>query len=471
MRFPSLALLWSCTPVIPASNIEPDPVEPAPSTTDTSDTGSPDTHENTDVQAEPHAEVHCILEVRWDRISSADQTWVEFEFEAQDTLTSPSQSAEAGAHSALLLGTPCETEVQFSIVTLEGDETRRSIEYSAWTGSTPWSLPDAEVLTWNPSLATSDRWVLGSLDVSQSSWYGGPFTVFIMDRQGRIVWYYEVPDSRLALQAQVAWDGSHIVLEGSTNYVWDNDVDPTVTRLSLDYSTIDITELPQLGFTLDEIENGTLLYEGNSDSRTLIERQSDGTERVIWECDPWMSSAGLPDYYCAPNTIIWVPSTDTVLWSMYYSDTVVELDRKTGELLRQWGQIESSWEMDPPGSMIDYQHYPNYTQAGTLLVSTHTLGEKYQQMAREFMVDDQNQTLTEIWSFGEDSPYYATYGGEATRHGPNTLISYGTDGALMEVTTDKEVAWEVRWRSGSHAHLLGHLTLIDDLYALNLGPQ
>ena len=156
---------------------------------------------------------------------------------------------------------------------------------------------------------------------------------------------------------------------------------------------------------------------------------------------------------------------------MYYSDTVVEIDRKTGELLRQWGQIDGSWEMDPTGSMIDYQHYPNYTEDGTLLVSTHTLGQKNQQMAREFMVDDENQTLTEIWNFGEDSPYYAQYGGEATRHGPNTLISYGTDGALMEVTPEKEVAWEVRWRSGSHAHLLGHLTLIDDLYALNLGPK
>ena len=92
-------------------------------------------------------------------------------------------------------------------------------------------------------------------------------------------------------------------------------------------------------------------------------------------------------------------------------------------------------------------------------------------MAREFTVDDETQTLTEIWSYGEDSPYYATYAGEATRVGENTLISYGTDGALVEVTPDGEVAWELRWMTGSHPHLLGHLTLIDDLYALNQGSE
>ena len=175
MRHPSLVLLWSCTPVIPDTNIESDdPVERSPGVHDSADTGSNHLAENQDIRAEVHSEVNCILKVDWNRVSTADQTWVEFEFAGQMTLTSPARPAKIGAHSALLLGTPCDTEVDYRIITQTGDETRRSTDYSAWTGSKPWSLPNAEVLTWNPDLATSDRWVLGSLDVSQSSWYGDP---------------------------------------------------------------------------------------------------------------------------------------------------------------------------------------------------------------------------------------------------------------------------------------------------------
>jgi len=48
----------------------------------------------------------------------------------------------------------------------------------------------------------------------------------------------------------------------------------------------------------------------------------------------------------------------------------------------------------------------------------------------------------------------------------NTLVNYGTDGTIREVTPDGEIAWEVDFRS----HLVGHDTLVPDLYALNRGP-
>ena len=267
MRFPSLALLWYCTPVIPASNIEPNPVEPAPSTADTSDTGSPDTNENIDVQAEPHAEVHCILEVSWNRISSADGPGSP-EFEAQDTLTSPSQPAEAGAirhcwaHRARR---KCNTALSLWKAMKHADRLSTAL------GQVPRLEPArCRSVDMEPVVATSDRWVLGVSCQSRLVWrthriHHGSTRSHCLITKSPIV----------ASRCKPKWLGMAVIRVGGLHrYVWD--VEPTVTRLSLDYSTIDITELPQLGF-LDEIENGTispnLILERSSNDKATVPKE------------------------------------------------------------------------------------------------------------------------------------------------------------------------------------------------------
>jgi len=323
------------------------------------------------------------------------------------------------------------------------------------------------VEVWEAELASPDRYMLGTIDVSDG-WYGGPFWVFIMDRHGRYVWYHEVPDSRCSLFAQISHDGTHILFDGTTNYVWDDDVRPTITRLSLDLEYHDEQILDDLGFTFDEIEGGALLYEKEVGNQALLELlHADGSTETIWSCTDWLHSS----WDCAANSVVWVEATDTVLWSMYNTDTVAEVDRQTGELIRYFGQIAGSWDFDPPDAVVDYQHYPSYTPDGTLIVSTHIVGNHSEQRAREFRVDDDAETMTEIWSYGQEVPHYASYGGEAFRlQNGNTLICYGTDGAIREVTHDKKSAWDVVWPEDPDTHLLGHNTLLDDLYAINLGP-
>ena len=67
--------------------------------------------------------------------------------------------------------------------------------------------------------------------------------------------------------------------------------------------------------------------------------------------------------------------------------------------------------------------------------------------------------------------YYAEYAGECFRlANQNTLIGYGVDGALVEVTHDQEMAWELAWDRSPNSHLIGHMTLTDDLYPWNEGP-
>ena len=300
--------------------------------------------------------------------------------------------------------------------------------------------------------------------------YGGPFYVFIMDRQGRYVWYSEMPNSRLTLFAQISSDGRYILYEGSTHYVY-HGPEPIVIKSTLDRRYYETIDLPGLGFSFDEIPGGVLLYDKDGVHHELVERQPDGTERTVWDCDAYMSANGL-SASCAVNSVVWIPATDTVLWSMYNSDTIVQVDRKSGQALRQLGQLSGGWTFDPPESVVDYQHYPSFTPDGNLIVSTHIYRQSGEQRAREWVLDDKIQTATQVWSYGEEVDNYATYGGEAFRlENGNTMICYGTDGGIREVTMEKKTAWEVEWPLSSGYRLLGHSTLIDDLYALNQGPE
>jgi hypothetical protein len=166
-----------------------------------------------------------------------------------------------------------------------------------------------------------------------------------------------------------------------------------------------------------------------------------------------------------PNTIVWDEKRSTVFWSMFTETQVVEISIPDGKIVRQFGSF-GGLAFDPPESEVDYQHYVNWTPDGTIIASTHVVGEPGEQRTREYEVD--GDTLTNIWTFGDDFDHYAEYGGEAWRlPNGNTMIGYGTDGTVVEVTPDLDIAWEVEFEGNP---LTGHMTLLDDLYALNEGP-
>lgn len=436
----------------------------ATTTTTTTTTGPAPVN---DVAIEVHSDISSILVVTWSQQADATDAWLEFSFEDDFWEQSPPQSGEIGEHREVVLGLPTDTEVQVRIVnTMDGDTVTSGI-YTGTTGPLPGALHSADVYIFDDALASPERYMLTTISVGTASYgYGGPCWVVITDRQGRYVWFWEVPDSRLSLFSQVSSDGTHIKFDGTTHYVWASGVEPGIWSTTLDLEHFEYIELDQFGFTFDEIDGGLILYDDDQGDDSLIERDADGNERVVFNCDDYMDSIGQWSASCSPNGIVWRPDTDTILWSMYNVDTVFEIDRVSGEMLRQFGQLSGGYTFVPPTSVVDYQHYANYTPEGNFFTSTHTLGENTQR-ASEWEVDDATQTLTEVWRY-DDSPYYAAYGGEAYRlSNNNTLISYGTDGATREVTYDKEVVWDIEWETGP---LMGHNTLIDDLYALNRGP-
>ena len=417
-----------------------------------------------------HPHVGTLLRVTWTQVEAADAAWVEYIFPSSDWRTTPEQDGAEGEHAEVLLGIPGGSEVSLRIVNRVGDETRvGEALVSATTDPLPAELPLPTAVGWNEALSSDDRWFLVSLEKQQFDWYRGPWWLLVLDRLGRVVWYYRVPDDRCTMHARLALDGTHMLFEETTIYTGDEGAGSLLRRLTLDMARDEEIPIPGLGSTFAETDDGLILFDDYTDfpETWLEELHPDGTRRRIWMCNEWGAQYGLNHWGCDPNETIWVRDTDTVLWSMWSSDTVLELDRETGELLHQWGQVIDSWAFEPEDSAFEMQHYPHYTEDGTLLVSTHIPGELLHRI-REYEIDHAEQTLREIWSYGEGIDLYPRYAGEAFRlDNGNVLVNYGTESDIREITYDsQQVVWQITWDAD---YLIGHISPIRDLDAIGRG--
>lgn len=432
-----------------------------------------------DLAATVHPQISTVLVATWTQDRATARSWVEYAFE-DTVLTTPVIARQAGPSSEPLLGIPPDTAVTVRVVN-QDDGQVESEEVTSTTGALPADLAVPSVASFDPALASPERYMLISENVG-AIWYGGPFYLLILDRQGRVVWYWEVPDDRCTLYAQPSRDGTHLFVDGNGTFVFNPRPIPAYYRLTLDLSRAEETELPDLVFSIDEADDGRVYFGRQENNQaTLAVHTEDGAVTDVWNCTDYLDNGDSVGEPCSANTVVWDPDRDTVLYSMPQNDTVIEVDAATGDVLKQLGGTSGGYTIDPETSRPDFQHYANWTPDGTILLSTHVPDATGEMRAREYTVDTATQTLTELWSYGAGGTHYADLSGEATRlDNGNTLIGYGTDGAVLEVTHDGGVAWDVEWprvgegsggggileRSGD-TNLVGHATLIDDLYALN----
>ena len=421
-----------------------------------------------DVTVTPHEDVATLLWVDWSQDSEADAAWLEIELSDGSMLESAHAARGAGSHREVVLGAPADMDLVLRVVAENRGGETVSGEQTARTGSLPEDLTQPVLGAWEPEAADPAGWVLGSVDVDGGTNYSGPYWLFIADRQGRIVWYRELGWD-MSMFPRVARDGTHIAWDAHM-FLEPTGADSRVERMTLDGTWSEVVATPGLGWTWDETDDGTVLYDKDRGVETITLEQvnPDGSQETLWDCGAWLASFGLDLEACFTNTTNWVAATDTVLWSTYWGDWVAELDRATGEVIWYAGAVDGGLDISPAEAGFELQHYPNYTPDGTLLVSTHVPGQEGEQRAREYEVDLDGGVLTEVWAYGEGAEgYYAPYSGEAVRLASgNTLVNTGTGGEIREVTTDGRTVWSLAWGS---EHTLGHTQLIEDLYGVNRG--
>ena len=415
-------------------------------------------------------ELETLVHAHWVLGEESKSTWIEFSFDDGEWFSTPPQPGTAGEHDDVLLGIPTDIDVEARVV-VESDKVMVVEEESIQTGQLPEEVPEPVLIDWDETRTFEANWILLTVDSAESV-FQGPYYAQIIDRRGRVVWWREVPDALTAFYNGVALDGTHLWFDASTYFDFGS-AEPRFVRTTLDGKYYEEIDAPNYRLGVDELADGSFVYESLEGDVYSMNITDGDDDRMVWNCSEYMADIGVTiNEYCESNTVVWDAERNTALYSMYPSDTVIEIDLDDGSVLKQFGQITVGdlWTFDPPESVVDYQHYVNWTAEGTILASTHQLKEPGVQAANEYAVDEETKTLTLVWQY-KTSDRYATHTGEAHRlENGNMFMGFGTDGGLRELA-DQDVVWEVEWPlDSSGAHHLGHAEPVTDLYAINRGP-
>lgn len=433
-----------------------------------------------------HDDVKTILVATWEQLIEADDTWLEFSFEGSEVMHSRPSPGTLGDHRDVVLGVPGETEVSVSVVSQVGGALYKSSSVVGTTDAVPASMPTPIVMDYDPDRASPDRWLLGAVEDSGDnvannlqSYLSYQAWLYIIDRQGRIVWYYNDPSrnspSGFPRQAR---DGEYLVAEESR--VGNQG---RVIKMTLDRQYFEVIDLPGLADAIDVTEDGSLLFDvGNSGE--LHELTKDGADRTLWDCRTELDL----NPNCYSNTINYNPSRNSIFMSFPEPGAIVEIDRASGEMVAYFGNQPGAWAFAPPLETppdewrFGFQHFPNLTPEGNLIVSSHMPGfEAFTQTPTpnqhafiEFSIDRDAQILTEVWRYTEGPEWPRSRGMALRLSNGNTLVNYGTGGVIREVTPDKQTVFYVKFDidGGDDAYnkLVGNNFFINDLYSLNGGP-
>ncbi len=432
-----------------------------------------------DVNVSVHEEMPTILVVTWTQSTALDSVWLEFSAADGELMTSPARTGAAGEHREVVLGLPEETQATIRIVGSLADEESQTRDYEGATEALPAGMPRPELVAFEPDLASPDRFMLGAVEDSdggcnnQSCYYHTTFWVYIMNRQGQMVWFYADPASNATTSFQrIARDGQYLWLEKRP---FNGPDARTVLKTTLDREYSEEIPVEGLSDCIDVTDDGSLLYDVVN-SYELREMNAAGDVRTIWSCPDHFGG----QFICYSNTINWNPADDSILLSFPYERTVIQIDRQTGDVVGQYGDA-GGYAFSPSDWEFEFQHFANITPDGTLLVSTHLPGlvDTEDPVAGghafvEFSIDRESETLTEEWVYNEGSEW-AMYKGMAIRlENGNTLANYGTGGVIREITPDLQTAFEVKFDAEDgddfFNKMVGHNVLIDDLYSINGGP-
>lgn len=443
-----LALLLAC----PADPIDVQPMfEPE-------DTGILQTG---DITWSVNQAVGSIIEVTWKQ-DAPGSTWVEFGFDGE-WRTSPARQSAAGSQGELLLGIPYGSTVTFRIASESGGVTTTSDDFTASNDPLPPEVGQPTVLILDADAIDPDHpYVFGGITPLGNSFYDDWWTV-IYDRQGRVVWAMEAPRGFAAMHPRVGHHGDVFYLD--RNGFWGSlstGEEGYVERMTIDGSS-EVIEMPYLRHAFTDLPDGSLVWGAINDgtNETLAKRDPDGTITTLWVCRDYMNANDLGGG-CASNTVTWVEETDTFLYSIFTTEIIIEVDHATGAAIRHFGHVGSDYTFEPADSVFWYQHNPHFTATGTLLLSTETSQDEEETVVREYVIDEDSKTLSEIWSFGIGDGLWSRNMGEAHRlPNGNTQHNYGETARLREATPEGTVVWDVDWGS---PRVIGRTTPIGDLY-------
>jgi hypothetical protein len=424
----------------------------------------------TNLYADVNETIGSIIEVSWTQ-NEASTGYVAYRFEpalpTDDWMQSPTKKWDMGSHDEILLGIPYGSTVTWKVVSdPEGKEPEQSTaDQTIDNDPLPSGCPEPSVtVSDRKGMDPSVRYLIGTNNEGASGLAAARFWAFIIDRDARVVWALRPPSQRMFFQIKPSYDGDELLVDYNSFWaIYDNGAKSQIARVKIDGSVIDVTDTPGLHHGFTETADHAYLwpaYQNHPVDEWLWEKDASGTQRAVFKCEDFHDSIGASEN-CGSNNVYWDEKTDSVYYSFFWSDTVVHLDRKSGEPIDWFGRLPGAYAFDPPESQFWLQHDAHLNADGTFMVSSHTTQDAYENVARVYTIDEKNETLHLEETFGEGDGVYGQYIGEAWKlPNGNFLQNYGTNGRVREGTADGTIVWDLQWAG----NFLGRTLGLPDLY-------
>ena len=398
-----------------------------------------------------------LFAVRWAQQQSGEAQvayWLDEEWH-----WTPVETVSAGDAEIIAAGLPFDTASMWQlsvdgVVVAEGDIT---------TGSPPEGTPQPVVVSSDPT--RHDEQLQYLLTSISANGFDEPVWTVILDRQARLVWAMQTPENRVTLHPRLSGDGRSILIDH--NSFWgdfDDGVASTVVRVGLDGEIQQTIDTPGLHHPFVETPDGVLYWGATDGNHEDLMRLVPGQKaELLWSCAAFHERIGV-EAWCRSNTLWMDPAGENMLFSFFTTETVVEIQTADWMETRWFGHLSQSWSFDDEEDAFWWQHGAQYTADGTLLVSAKTAPDVEETVIREYQLDETNQALVEVWSFGlGDGVYGAKMGEPWLLSGGNVLHNYGSTPRIREATRDGDVVWDIGWLQFS---FVGRSTPINSLYDL-----
>lgn len=371
--------------------------------------------------------------------------------------------SEAGfEHEVVLWGLPGTTVVPYRVV-VDGDTLR---EGRFTTGSVPTSL---QIFSSSALDSPSDGFVVGSF-------ISFPCEAVVFDEAGDVVWWH-VDDSEdfIITRARLSLDGQAIVYGRYDPDPADGDHRQQIVRVSLDGEHIDIVDAPGMHHDFVELPEGgyawiSLDVRQPPDAPNPMKgdairvRKSDGSMRDLWsvwddfdwsEDDEVQNGVG----WSHANALDYLPDDEAFLLSIRNFDSIVRVDRRSGELDWVFGGDDSDWRI--LGRHTRQQHQFHLVD-DALVIFDNGEPDVAQSRAVEFRLDEEAMIAEQVWAYTSERDVYSFGLGSVHRKADgNTVVTFSTAGQMDEVDENGELVWRLEASLGTG---LGYTTWLETLY-------
>lgn len=421
-----------------------------------------------EVQATVNETTATVVELSW-TTGTPGVSWVEFGTTEDYGMETPPSSEPATDHHVPLFGLPPLSTVYYRAVTeIDGEQVAVSGE-TANLGL-PSAMPDVTVNVHDPGMVSSEPYMMGLLVGTSSG-------IFVVDREGNMVWYREL-ESSVGVGApvfgdvQFALDYNDLVYNRFTADIDDPSDYNAIIRVALTGELIDERPAPLHHHAFTQMGDGRYGYVA-ADVReyelpdstepedvvgdAIVVLDEDGSTLEVfntwddWDGEVSVSQLAVPFYGNIPdwthgNGLFYYPEDDTFLLSAGYAMAVLEIDGTTGQVVRDFG-LDADVEVAPGSPQFNFQHDAHWTDTDQMLMTSRWVPDQGHPqdtviIAVEYAIEDGQ--LEEIWSYGKDAGIDSIAEGQA-RHmaNGNTMVNWGFSGICREVTPEGEVAWEL----------------------------